>query len=188
MDRQRLMHIAVTDGGAKTEAKTTFEAMSVENETESTSDGHTSTALPSTISHSSWESVAAIVLQILVGSMLLVFNRCDVYLSQEGLLSSKTQTCYIVGTTVAATLVTTYTLGQIRRLSVKALLARGDKPGLRGRLNVFIGLGNLVEQMRSPGPMLNMVVTGLVTTAIVVGVSPRRSSCKEGIHLYSCLR
>jgi hypothetical protein len=182
MDRQRLMH--VTDGGSKTEAKTTFEAMTVENEqsnTEIMNDKHASMAFPSTITHSLWESMIAIVLQMLVASMLLVFNRCDIYLTQAGLLSSKMQTCYIVGTTVAATLVTTYTLGQIRRLSVKALLAHGNTPGVRRRINVFIGLGNLIEQLRSPGPMLNMIVTGLITTAIVVGVSPRRSSRKESM-------
>lgn len=164
----------VTDGGSKSEAKTTFEAMSVENEqsnTETTNDRHTR--------HFPWEPVVAIALQLLVASMLLIFNRCDVYLSQEGLLSSTTQTCYIVGTTVGATLVTTYTLGQIRRLSVRVLLASSDTANVRRRINVLIGLGNLFEQLRSPGPMLNMIVTGLITTAIVVGVSPRRSSCED---------
>jgi hypothetical protein len=182
MDRQRLIHVTV--GGSKTEAKTTFEAISIENEqsnTESMNDRCASMNLPSTISHSLWETMVAIVLQILVASMLLVFNRCDIYLTQAGLLSSKTQTYYIVGTTVAATLITTYTLGQIRRLSVKTLLVHGDTPGVRRRINVFIGLGSLIEQLRSPGPIFNMTVTGLITTAIVIGVSPRRSSRKESM-------
>ncbi len=186
MDRERLMGADTrSDKTRKTKATTDIQEMELSSRNSRTTmknyrDDSVFFLVDDSALSFPWAAMIAIILQVVVAVLLLVFNQCHIYFSDEGPMPMTAQNIYIVGTTVGATLITSFTLGQIRRLSVQNLSIRERTMATRRNISVIIGLGSCIDQVRFVGTTLSLMLTALITTALVVGVSPRRTtSMKE---------
>jgi hypothetical protein len=123
-----------------------------------------------------WHPILAILLLVAVIATLIGFLSKPFYIA-IGSMSVKSHLLYVTGTTVLATLVTTYVTGQIRILWVYECLRRGLGMESRAyrferRVCLLIGLGKFQDNVRNPQIPFVYLVAGLITTSIVAGLTP----------------
>lgn len=123
-------------------------------------------------------AVAALILQLAVIVILIVFNVVTVWIqkpkSYATALSDTDRLLYLTGTTILATIIASLTAGQIQRLWF-ALAVSTDKvaaPDRKlGHARTVIGLASLGEAVRHFSTTASFWVVGLMTAAIVAGIS-----------------
>jgi hypothetical protein len=120
------------------------------------------------IEQSSFGPWFAIAIELCVVGFLITVVFVDIYIAHPGSLSSQNQTLYIVGTTIIATLITTYCS---RHILVLWLQATEDSESHR-KINTLVGVGTFRDQLRYWHISLTWLIAGLTTTAIVAGVTP----------------
>jgi hypothetical protein len=134
---------------------------------------------------------AAILLQIAVITLLICPICFPIYIRSPGVLSSADHTLYVTGITIFATLVTTYTSGQIRKLWVYISATPSNVESSLSKpreIGVLIGLAPVIDQISLWPISLAILLGGLITTAIVTGLAPTSAT---GIDCFShslCLR
>jgi hypothetical protein len=115
----------------------------------------------------------AIALQIAVIAVLASFPFLNIFLRSVGTLSSTDHSLYVVGTTVLASLVAAYTTGTVRKLMTFELARSGSyKTSQLRQTRTVLGLASIRDQLHSWSVALAFLVAGLLTTAIVGGLTP----------------
>ena len=122
----------------------------------------------------------AVMLQLAVIVVLIVFNIVPVWIQKpqkwEGnSLSNTDRLLYLTGTTILATIIASFTIGQIRRLWFAVALSTKNTATLDrklGHARTLIGLASLKEMSRYVFATVSFWLTGLMTAAIVAGISP----------------
>lgn len=124
-------------------------------------------------------ALVALVLQLTIIAVLIVFNIVPVWIQKpkgygDNFLSDTNRLLYLTGTTVLATIIASFTTGQIRRLwfslAVSTENAAAPEPIL-GHARTVIGLASLREMARHVSTTASFGLAGLITTAIVAGIS-----------------
>jgi hypothetical protein len=120
-------------------------------------------------------ALAAVLLNIALVVFLIVVVLVPISLTSSGSLSSQNNTLYITGITVIATLTTSFTKNQIRKLwlrKVDVRLSRGDSPGIaNASWRTALGLASTRETMGHWDIFFTFLAAGLSTTAIVAGLA-----------------
>ena len=133
-------------------------------------------------------TIATIILQLMVVVLLIVVMTVDIFLDTWADAENNIHVVYITFLTALSTLVTTTTIGQIRKhwskRSIHELEPSPSRPyidqsPLVSRLLNLTGLGDLTDWLRGWQVSLSFALTGLITTAVVAGLTPRPISCKS---------
>lgn len=127
----------------------------------------------------------ALILQFATIVILIVFSVVPVWIKKPQVsagtyLSSANRLLYLTGTTILATVVTSFTIAQIRGLWFSLALSKEDAPAsgrTLGRARTLIGLASLREQSRHFSITASFLLAGLMTTAIVAGISATDFPC-----------
>jgi hypothetical protein len=127
----------------------------------------------------------ALALQLVTVVILIVFNIVPVWILKPetygtSYLSSTSRLLYLTGTTILATIVSSFTTGQIRSLWFSLALSKEDVSAADrtlGRARTLIGLASLKEQSRHFFITASFWLAGLMTAAIVAGISATDSPC-----------
>ena len=109
--------------------------------------------------------------------ILIAFNLVDVYIYKPKAtgtgFSDTDHLLYVTGTVVLATIITSYTVGQIRGLwFALAILQGATQSRLLGKARTVIGLASVPEKARNFPITASFWLTGLITTGTVAGISP----------------
>lgn len=136
----------------------------------------------------------ALLLQIAIIAILIIFNLVPIWIQkpQSGQtnffsISSTDGLLYLTGTTILATIVTSFTIGQIRSLWFSLAVSGTDLSESRetlGRARTLIGLASFREQFRNSFSTASFWIAGLVTTATVAGISATYSPCSWSFCLF----
>jgi hypothetical protein len=122
------------------------------------------------------QAVIAIVIQACVVILLAILVWIKVYIKKPGNLSNDSRILYVTGITILATLVSSNTSGQIRRLWVRRYLSSAeDDENLewkRAWAATVVGLSSLLDSIKCWPVSVSFLISGLITTAIVAGLSP----------------
>jgi hypothetical protein len=123
-------------------------------------------------------ALVALILQLVIIVLLIVFNVTTVWIQKPGsvakALSDTDRLLYLTGTTVLSTIIASFTIGQIRRLwfSFAVLTESTAAPALLlGHARTVIGLASVKEQARHVYATASFWLVGLMTAAIVAGLS-----------------
>jgi hypothetical protein len=120
----------------------------------------------------------ALVVLLAIACFLCVTPFVHIYVRTFGDLSRAGHALYITGITVAASLITSHAIGQIRQLWVLLYTwpeTRGNGKGKDRAAqggNVVIGLSTVLDQARFWPITVSFIAAGLITTAIVAGLAP----------------
>lgn len=119
----------------------------------------------------------AIIIQIITAAFLIVVVFVDVPIRHRGILSNSDRSAYVTGTTIVASLISVFTSTQIIQLWLSKLLPN-PKYAItvpQGRLDKawsLLGIGKILHQFRYWTFNGSFLITGLITTAVVAGVTP----------------
>jgi hypothetical protein len=124
--------------------------------------------------------ILAILLQVVVAMVIALTATVDMYFdtsNSPGQLPSIDHDLYITGTTIVATIISIFTVGQIRRTWVSErhnALNNTDVTLLQRRqFAVLIGLAPLKAQLQDWNVTTFLAIASLLTTAIVSALAPR---------------
>ncbi|KAK5702290.1 hypothetical protein LTR17_022435 [Elasticomyces elasticus] len=98
-----------------------------------------------------------------------------------------THALYVTGATVLATAATTFTLGQIKRLWLAYELTQPSQERYGARLRrakVLLGISGILDHAKSWEATASLVVTSLITAAVVAGITPSQSVAERGYTLW----
>lgn len=131
---------------------------------------------------------AAIALQLGVVILLIVTICHGIWLEDNGNyiaftpLSTAVRTIYVTGMTLLATIVSSYTSNQLRTLWLREVvgIVQVDVPPVHSRrtVAVLLGQGNTSDSVKVWPTSLSLLITGLITTGIVAGLSLSNENCK----------
>lgn len=123
-------------------------------------------------------ALVALILQLAVIVILIVFNVVTVWIQKPKAyataLSNTDRLLYLTGTTVLATIIASFTTGQIRRLwfSLAVSTENAAAPDrVLGHARTVIGLASFREEARHFYATASFWLVGLMTAAIVAGIS-----------------
>jgi hypothetical protein len=127
----------------------------------------------------------ALILQLATIAILCVFNAVPIWIQKPQItagsfLSSTNRLLYLTGTTILATIVASFTTGQIRDLWFAYALSKDDAPAsgrTLSRARTLIGLASFREQSRHFFITASFWLAGLMTAAIVAGISATDFPC-----------
>lgn len=127
-----------------------------------------------------WKSaIIAIVILILVIVLIVVFAFVNVYINNSGLLSNSNRLLYVTGTTLLATLITSFSSGTIRQLWISSSLryareedAIGNGKKEYAKARNILGLSSIKDKIGSWEVTISLSIAALMTTAIVASVTP----------------
>lgn len=132
-------------------------------------------------------ALLAVLLQAAVITLLIVSNFVTIWIRKPNLangtgLSDSDRLLYLTGTTILATIISSFTVGQIRSLWFSLALSeveRGMSDKVLGKMRSVIGLALAHEKAKNFPITASYWVVGLITTAIVAGISPTNFPCKH---------
>jgi hypothetical protein len=112
---------------------------------------------------------------VIVFQILLVV--LEVYLKHPGPFSTNEHLLYITGTTIIASLIAGFISNQLRLLWLGSIaeVVDSENPTAKQNFNhakTLLGLGTVLEQLRSWPISLTVLITGLITTSIVSSFAP----------------
>ena len=121
----------------------------------------------------------ALVLQLAATAVLIVFNIVPVWIQKPQRYEGRSFTdtdrlLYLTGTTVLATIIASFTTGQIRRLWFSVVLSTENTATPNRKLSharTLVGLASLKEMSRHFFTTVSFWLTGLMTAAIAAGIS-----------------
>ena len=130
----------------------------------------------------------AVLLQVAVALLLAIIAFVGVWVQHDAEtaiqlpISTPVRVVYITTITVLATLISTFTSGQIRTLWLREVL---QNPGTRaGTLHQrkyatdLVGQADITQKAKTWRVSATFLITGLTTTAIVAGLSFQDGTCK----------
>ena len=126
----------------------------------------------------------AVVLLILVIAFLILIVFLDIPLKHPGELATYEHMLYVTGTTILASLISAFVSGQIRLLWTARILdqaASTDDEHSIGfaRVGTLLGIGTMRNQLHFWSSSGSMLLVGLITTAIVAGITPSISQVEQ---------
>ncbi|KAB8339106.1 hypothetical protein FH972_022042 [Carpinus fangiana] len=130
-----------------------------------------------------WGARFAIALNCAVVAVLITFIPVEIYINRMDLLSTYDRSLYVVGTTLLGTMIAAYTNSQLRRLWLGIILKQ-TLPTVTlsnnraSRARTLLGLGNVREQIHGSDITVSMMLVGLLTAAIVTGLTPSTKMSK----------
>jgi hypothetical protein len=93
-----------------------------------------------------------------------------------------TRVIYTTGLAILASLITSYTKGQVETLWLRKTLVsleQYDVPtSVRSKASVLVGQGRFIDQVKRWHIVATYTIVGLVTSAIVAGLSISSATCK----------
>jgi hypothetical protein len=112
---------------------------------------------------------------VIVFQILLVI--LEVYLKHPGPFSTAEHLLYITGTTIIASLIAGFMSSQLRLLWLGSIAEVVGSKNPTAKQNfthakTLLGLGTVLEQLRSWPTSLTVLITGLITTSIVSSFAP----------------
>ncbi|KAF4635843.1 hypothetical protein G7Y89_g2258 [Cudoniella acicularis] len=123
-------------------------------------------------------AIVALILQLVIIVILIVFNVVTVWIQKPKAyatdLSDTDCLLYLTGTTVLATIIASFTTGQIRRLWFSLVVSTENAAApdrMLGHARTVIGLASLWEEARHFSATASFWLVGLITAAIVAGIS-----------------
>lgn len=127
----------------------------------------------------SWiKFIATIILLLGIFAFLILLVVKPIYLRQPGHLSNAEHLGYITGVTALATLISSHTEGQIRKMWVRIYAVNVEdareprqKPMVR-RARAVVGLSSTRDRARTLKIFASFLFIGLITTSIVSGMTP----------------
>jgi hypothetical protein len=126
----------------------------------------------------------AIIIQIAITIILILVSRYDIVFpttdeAADEPITNDVRTGYTAAITLLATLLSTFSVGQIKQLWLNRNISRSKDVTVSARqFNVvLIGLGNIPEQVRQWKVSLVLLLGGLGTTALVTGLTPTIINC-----------
>ena len=127
--------------------------------------------------------IIALALLGLVTTFLVLIVFLDVPVRKPGVLSNDDRALYITGTALSASLISSFVTGQIKLLWTARILNRSagtysDRLRDFARARVLFGIGTIRNQLRFWASSGSVLLIGLITTAIVAGVTPSISQVK----------
>ena len=127
---------------------------------------------------------AAITIQVITAAFLIVATFTNIPIQYDGSLSPSDRSLYVTGTTVIASVISVFTSTQITRLWLSKLLPhpRFAKTVPQARLEKvwsLLGIGEYLHQFKYWTFNGSFLITGLITTAIVAGISPTIGERRE---------
>jgi hypothetical protein len=130
-----------------------------------------------------WTSVAAILLQLAISILLLVFIKTDVFVDSWAGSSSTFRLLYVTLLTILATLITSFTTGSIRKLwfHIHAFRSNDNSLSSSSSIRVLAGLGELPDQFKGWQTSLTLVFASLITTSVVAGLTPRTVTRRSAV-------
>jgi hypothetical protein len=131
--------------------------------------------------------ISAIALNVATSIFLAVVSRYDILFpinDSKGVhtISNGTRTGYTASITLLATLLSAFSVGQIKQLWLKrnaALGSQGISTKLREYNATLIGLSSISEKLRVWEISLVLIISGLGTTAVVTGLTPSTITRKD---------
>lgn len=125
---------------------------------------------------------AAAVLQAAIIALVVTVINVDILFPWSA-WTERTRLIYTTGTTILATLVTTFTVGSIRkswfgRVSHVDTISCNGEGKVQAQMRTLIGLAGWSEQITAWPVFLAFIIVGLATTVIVVALTPRATSGK----------
>jgi len=123
----------------------------------------------------------AILLQVVTIAAIYSTLAVDILLSDSdysSIYAPSIQTGIIAGLTIGGTIITTFTIGQVRSLWVRTN-ARHQALNLTipivttRKTIVQLGLAGFVDQIKAADVTLTLLVMGLVTTGLVAALTPK---------------
>ena len=145
--------------------------------------------IPIIVTQVSWIGPSvAIVLQLAVAAVIATFAFVDVWLQHnaetviQASIPNAARVGYITGITVLATLISSFTSGQIQALWLLHILMRPTFKTVtlheRRQTSVLIGQAGLLNKVKAWPISVTFLITGLITTAIVAGLSFSKDNCE----------
>jgi hypothetical protein len=133
--------------------------------------------------------ISAIVLNVATSILLAFISRFDILFPTSKLnisdhsktqtkvqtISNETRTIYTAAITLLATLLSAFSIGQIKQLWLKrnaTVGSTGISTKLREYNATLIGLSSISEKLRVWEISLVLIISGLGTTAVVTGLTP----------------
>lgn len=120
--------------------------------------------------------IFALAIACAVVAILAVVVATPIYLTSHGPYTTTQHTIYVTGTTVLATILTSLISSQVQELLLrrvdKALPEASELKLLSRRWRVILKIANLVESVPHLGIVITYLVSGLITTTIVSGLTP----------------
>ena len=120
--------------------------------------------------------IAALMASLAVAAFLATVAGTPIHLKSVGALSTELHIIYVACTTIVATILTAFIASQVRGLLLRQidgeLLSTSNFKSLNRRWRVILKIGGLADSARYPEAAIFYLLTGLITTAIVVGLTP----------------
>ncbi len=134
-----------------------------------------------------WPCVA-VILQVIVALLLAIVAFVGIWIQHNAEtvtqqpISTAVRLIYVTGITILATLISTFTAGQIRTLWLRDVL-ESLGPGdvtlhQRRHTTDLVGQAGLTNMARTWRISVTFLITGLITTTIVAGLSFQNDNCK----------
>jgi hypothetical protein len=123
-------------------------------------------------------------LALSLGIIVIVFNNLllvlEVYIKHPGPFSTTEHLLYITGTTIIASVIAGFISSQLRRLWLESIAEVVDREYPTANQSfthakTLLGLGTLLEQLKSWLIPLIFLIAGLITTSIVSSFAPSLS-------------
>lgn len=133
---------------------------------------------------------AAVVLQVVVALLLAIVALVGVWAQHDPEaasfqpISTTVRVVYVTTITILASLISTFTSGQIRTLWLREILhSRSAATGSvtlhqRYYLTNLVGQAGIVQKAKTWRISVTFLISGLITTAIVAGLSFQDDTCK----------
>ena len=121
--------------------------------------------------------LAALVASLIVAVVLITVAATPIYLKSSGAFSTKQHVGYVACTTTVATIITACIASQVRALLLlhqidSKIQGTFDVSLLNERWRVILKMGSPKEILRNPAIVTISLLTSLITTAIVAGLTP----------------
>jgi len=145
--------------------------------------------IPTTPIEVSWLGPSfAVILQLVAAAVIAIFAFVGIWLQHDAEtfgqppIPTAARIGYITGLTVLATLIASFTSGQIRTLWLIYILKRPRSEPLaprdRRRTSALVGQARLLDKVKAWPISITFLITGLITTAIVAGLSLSDDNCE----------
>ena len=100
-----------------------------------------------------------------------------ILLRAPGTLSPHAHALYITGTTIIASIVTAFTMGQIKTVWLREILREQNGDAMRDfqrarRARTILGIGSVVDTFNFSQITTSVIIIGLITASIVSSVTP----------------
>ncbi|KAF3940849.1 hypothetical protein ABW19_dt0206445 [Dactylella cylindrospora] len=120
--------------------------------------------------------LAAIIIELIIILLIVLFNLVDVPLSMPGLFPNDSRALYVAGTTIAITAVTAFVSKQIRLQWIHYIemrrIRKADTAQSSRRIENLLGIGPYSDYFYYWGTTISFLFASLSTAAMVTALTP----------------